>query len=95
MQEIKLRDEQNGGINAQRTKNNSRRTSIKIEILVDMKKLRKGVRENKRNQLCNLILNPQYPPKDTPQVDHPWVSYDAGVTMCCTFHSESRILINC
>jgi hypothetical protein len=60
-----------------------------------MKKIRKGVRENKIKELWDVILNPHYPPKDTPQVDHPWVSYDVDVTPCCTFHSESRILINC
>jgi hypothetical protein len=69
--------------------------TVKIESRVDMKKIRNGVRENKRRQLCNVIFSPHYPPKDTPQVDNQWVFYDVGMALGCTFHSESRILINC
>jgi len=64
VQELKLQDEQNVGLDVQ--KNKRRRTSVKIESRVNMKKIRKGVRENKRKQLCNVILNPHYPPKHTP-----------------------------
>ena len=44
MQENKIQDEQNGRINVQKK---NRMPSVKIESRIDMKKIRKGVRENK------------------------------------------------